>query len=208
MNKLFTGFGRKTPSKRNEPVIVVSGLPRSGTSMMMRILAEGGVPIVTDELRTADKDNPNGYYELETVKQMSDGQVAWLAHAGGRAVKVVSSLLEYLPAQYVYKIIFMEREIQEILASQRKMLEHRQESCTVDDAQMAEQFRRHLSMVRPWLARQPNMEVLYISYNSLMLNPEPYCRRVLDFIACESDHLERMLSVPNGKLYRNRVSGS
>lgn len=176
--------------------------------MMMKILAEGGVPIVTDELRRADTDNPNGYYELEAVKQMSAGNLAWLAGAGGKAVKVISSLLEYLPAQYSYKIIFMEREIQEILTSQRKMLERRNEKSEVDDTQIAEQFRKHLSLIKPWLARQSNMEVLYISYNSLMSNPEPSCRRVIDFIACEPNHLERMLSVPNGELYRNRAPGS
>jgi hypothetical protein len=207
MNKLFSGIGKRTQS-RKEPVIIVSGLPRSGTSMMMKILAEAGVPVVTDELRTADTDNPNGYFELESVKQMAEGNVAWLANSGGRAVKVISSLLEYLPSQYSYKIIFMEREIREILASQRKMLERRNEKSVVDDARIAEQFRRHLSIVKPWLARQPNMEVLYISYNSLMLDPEPYCRRVIDFIAWEPVHLERMLSVPNGELYRNRAAGS
>jgi hypothetical protein len=207
MNRLFTGFGKKT-LPRKESVIIVSGLPRSGTSMMMKILAEAGVPIMTDALRRADTDNPNGYYELEAVKQMTAGNSAWLAGAGGKAVKVISSLLEYLPAQYSYKIIFMEREIQEILASQRKMLERRKEKSDVEDAQIAEQFRKHLSLIKPWLARQPNMEVLYISYNSLMLTPEPSCRRVVDFIACEPRHLERMLSVPNGELYRNRTAGS
>ena len=207
MAKLFSGFGKKTKSKR-EPVIIVSGLPRSGTSMMMRILAEASVPIVTDERRTADMDNPNGYFELETVKQMSAGNVSWLVDAGGRAVKVISSLLEYLPAQYSYKIIFMEREIHEILASQRKMLERRNETSDVDDVRIAEQFRRHLSLIRPWLARQPNMEVLYISYNSLMSNPEPYCRQVIEFLACEPIHLGRMLTVPSGVLYRNRAAGS
>ena len=207
MNRLFSGFGKKTPSKK-EPVIIVSGLPRSGTSMMMKILAEAGVPILTDEQRLPDIDNPNGYYELETVKQMSAGDVAWLAGSGGRAVKVISSLLEYLPVQYSYRIIFMEREIPEILASQRKMLERRHETSNVDDGKIAEQFRKHLSIIKPWLARQSNMEVLYISYNSLMMNPEPYCRRVIEFIACEPNHLERMLSVPTGELYRNRAPGS
>jgi hypothetical protein len=207
MSKLFTGFGKKTLPKK-ESIIIVSGLPRSGTSMMMKILAEAGVPIVTDELRRADTDNPNGYYELEAVKQMSAGNLTWLSGAGGKAVKVISSLLEYLPAQYSYKIIFMEREIKEILASQRKMLERRNEKSETDDTQIAEQFRKHLSLIKPWLARQPNMEVLYISYNSLMSNPEPSCRRVIDFIACEPHHLERMLSVPNGELYRNRAPGS
>jgi hypothetical protein len=205
MSKIFAGLGKKTQSKK-EPIIVVSGLPRSGTSMMMKILVEGGVPVVTDELRSADLDNPDGYFELETVKQMPAGDVDWLADAGGKAVKVISALLEYLPSTYSYKIIFMEREIQEILASQHKMLERRNEPSTVEDAHIEEQFGKHLSLIKPWLARQPNMEVLYISYNQLMSNPEPYCRRVLEFIHAPL-HLERMLSVPNGELYRNRAAG-
>jgi hypothetical protein len=88
------------------------------------------------------------------------------------------------------------------------MLARRNEKSETDDTQIAEQFRKHLILIKPWLARQSNMEVLYISYNSLMLNPEPYCRRVIDFIACEPHHLERMLTVPNGELYRNRAAGS
>jgi hypothetical protein len=202
MKKLFAGFGKKTKAK--EPVIVVSGLPRSGTSMMMKILSEGGLPIVTDELRQADPDNPNGYFELETVKKMVAGNTAWVAEAGGKAVKVISALLEFLPADYSYKVIFMEREIQEILASQRKMLERRNEASPVDDARMAEKFRHHLSVIKPWLARQPHMDMLYISYNDLMAAHEPHCRAVIEFTGLPLD-LERMLTVPNAGLYRNRV---
>ena len=206
MNKIFTGFGKKPQTKApsRQPIIVVSGLPRSGTSMMMKILAEGGLPIVTDELRGADEDNPNGYFEMERVKQMSTGNVAWLSDAGGKVVKVISGLLEYLPPTYSYKVIFMEREIQEILASQRKMLEHRGEKSQVEDAEMEAQFQKHLDAVKPWLVRQPNMGVLYISYNALMANPDPYCRRVIEFTGSALD-LERMLTVPSGRLYRNRV---
>jgi hypothetical protein len=206
MTKLFPGFGKKI-KRRKEPIIVVSGLPRSGTSMMMKILAEGGVPVVTDEIRRADTDNPNGYFELETVKQMSVGKVDWLADAGGKAVKVISSLLEYLPPGYFYKVIFMEREIQEVLASQRKMLERRNEYSAVEDEQMEIQFRKHLSAIKRWLARQPHMEVLTISYNALISNPEPYCRRVREFTGMPLQ-LDQMLSVPNGGLYRNRAAGS
>jgi hypothetical protein len=202
MNKLFLRFGKKTKVK--EPIIVVSGLPRSGTSMMMKILAEGGLSIVTDELRSADEDNPNGYYELETVKQLSTGNDAWLSNAGGKVVKVISALLEYLPSQYSYKIIFMEREIKEILASQRKMLERRKETSQVDDAEMEAQFHRHLAVVKPWLARQPHMDVIYVSYNALMSDPEPICRRVVEFVHAPLE-INRMLSVPKGELYRNRA---
>ena len=203
MNKLFAGFGKK--SKAAEPIIVVSGLPRSGTSMMMKILAEGGLSIVTDELRTADDDNPNGYFELETVKQMSAGNVTWLSNAGGKVVKVISALLEYLPPEYSYKVIFMEREIKEILASQQKMLSRRNKMSKSSDAEMEEQFRKHLTVVKPWLARQPNMDVLYVSYNALVSDPEPQCKRVVEFIRAPLN-LSRMLEVPNATLYRNRAS--
>ena len=202
MNKLFAGFGKKANSKK--PIVVVSGLPRSGTSMMMKILSEGGLLPVTDELRSADEDNPEGYYELEVVKQMAAGNVAWLSDAGGKVVKVISALLEYLPPEHTYKVIFMEREIKEILASQRKMLARRNKEAQVDDAEMEAQFRKHLSVVKPWLARQPNMDVMYISYNTLMSDPEPLCKRVVEFTGLPLD-LHRMLMVPKGDLYRNRA---
>ncbi|HLF75139.1 MAG TPA: sulfotransferase [Anaerolineales bacterium] len=204
MNKLFSGFQKK-PAPR-QPVVVVSGLPRSGTSMMMKILAEGGLPIVTDHSRTADEDNPNGYFELELVKQMSEGNVEWLRDAGGKAVKVISALLEHLPQEYSYKVIFMEREVREILASQRKMLEHRNEELKAGDVEIEQQFQRHLSALKPWLARQPNMEVLYVSYNALIADPELFCQRLIEFTNAPLD-LGRMLSVPNEELYRNRASG-
>ena len=116
-------FGGKTTQRNNDKtIIVVSGLPRSGTSMMMKMLAEGGLPILTDALREADDDNPNGYYEFELVKKLPDGQNKWLADANHKVVKIISALLEHLPTNYRYKIIFMEREPSEILASQQKML--------------------------------------------------------------------------------------
>lgn len=205
MTRLFSRFGKETRIK--EPIIVVSGLPRSGTSMMMKILAEGGLPIVTDELRRADADNPNGYYELESVKQLSAGNVAWLSDAGGKVVKVISALLEYLPDEYSYKVIFMERETREILASQQKMLQRRNETSLLSDAEMEEKFRRHMSAVKPWLARRPNMEVLYVNYNSLISDPEPLCRRVVEFVSAPLD-LSRMILVPNAQLYRNRAPGN
>src|SRR5574341_25914 len=197
MDELFSGLRKKLEPKK--PIIIVSGLPRSGTSMMMKILAEGGLPTVTDGSRTADEDNPNGYFELETAKQMSSGNVAWLADAGGKAVKVISALLEHLPQQYSYKIIFMEREIKEILASQRKMLDHRNEELKGEDVQIEQQFQRHLSTLKPWLVRQPNMEVLYVNYNALMSRPEAFCRKILDFVNLPLDEA-RMLSVPSEKL--------
>lgn len=202
MNKFFSRS--KQASKTKQPIIVVSGLPRSGTSMMMKMLAEGGLPILTDELRRADTDNPNGYFEFETVKQMSEGNVNWLVEAGGKVIKVISALLEYLPSNYSYKIIFLERDLQEVLASQRKMLVNRNEESAIDDTEIAVQLQKHLSVVKPWLARQPHMEVLYVNYNALMANPEPFLQKIKSFLNVSLDQ-ERMLAVPNAMLYRNRA---
>jgi hypothetical protein len=202
MNKFFSRS--KQSSKTKQPIIVVSGLPRSGTSMMMKMLAEGGLSILTDELRRADTDNPNGYFEFETVKEMSAGNVTWLADAGGKVIKVISALLEYLPSNYFYKVIFLERDLQEVLASQRKMLVNRKEESAIDDAEIAVQLQKHLSVVKPWLARQPHMEVLYVNYNALMANPEPFLQKITSFLNVPLDQA-RMLAVPNAGLYRNRV---
>jgi hypothetical protein len=202
MNRLFSVSNKKVAAK--QPIIVVSGLPRSGTSMMMKMLAEGGLPIVTDELRRPDSDNPKGYFEFETVRQMSTGNVAWLADSGGKAVKVISALLEYLPQNYSYKLIFLEREIKEILASQRKMLANRNEEATVADTELEGSIRKHLSAMRPWLVRQPNMEVLYVNYNALMTRPEPLCDQIINFLGLPLNQ-SRMLAVPDRQLYRNRT---
>jgi hypothetical protein len=105
----------------SKPVVtVVSGLPRSGTSMMMKMLEAGGIPPLTDKLRTADDDNPKGYYEFERVKQMDKGDTAWMADAQGKTVKVISQLLKFMPSAYEYKVIFMRRNMSEILASQKR----------------------------------------------------------------------------------------
>ncbi len=199
MNKLFTAF-RRTERK---PIVIVSGLPRSGTSMMMKMLAEGGLPILTDEIRTADADNPNGYFELETVRKLKEGNFEWLEAADGKVVKVISALLENLPQQYSYKIIFMERALKEVLASQKKMLDHRGTISKVDDDEMEQQLHKHLSAIRPWLVRQPNIDVLYVNYNALMSKPELFCERIEEFLESPLDQ-KRMLSVPTEKLYRNR----
>jgi len=202
MNKLFS----KPPTRAAEkqPIIVVSGLPRSGTSMMMKMLVEGGLPVVTDEIRRPDDDNPNGYFELEVVRQLKEGKFAWLKQANGKVVKVISALLEYLPQQYQYKVIFMERESKETLASQKKMLEHRGETSKMSDEEMEQQFHAHVAALKPWIIRQPNMDVLYIKYNALMAEPEPFCEQIADFLNVPLNQT-RMLTVPDRQLYRNRA---
>ena len=205
LKKMFGG--RPAAKPKAQTVIVVSGLPRSGTSMMMKMLAEGGLPVLTDSIRSADEDNPNGYFELEVVKQLSEGQKDWLAEADGKIVKVISALLEHLPPEHRYKVLFMERQIPEILASQRKMLARRNETSNISDAEMEAQFQEHLKAIKYWLARQPNMEVLYVDYNRMMAEPDAYLQKIADFIDVPVD-VAKMRSVPNERLYRNRAGNS
>jgi hypothetical protein len=212
LKKLFgTGRSEVTPAiggrqlSANAAVVVVSGLPRSGTSMMMKVLEAGGLPVLIDGLRSADTDNPEGYYEFERVKELDKGDTAWVADAQGKVVKVISALLEFLPPGYQYRVIFMNRKIDEVLNSQRKMLQHRgEEVAAVDDAEMADLFAKHLTKVRAWLRAQPNMAVLEVDYNTMMQNPDSYIRMINQFIDNALDE-EAMATMINPKLYRNRA---
>jgi len=161
--------------------------------------------VFTDNLRVADEDNPKGYFELEQVKALKDGDDTWVKDASGKVVKVISSLLEFLPSSHKYKIVFMRREIAEILASQKQMLIRRGEPSEGDDQKMAEQFQEHLKRVRVWLANQPNMEILYVDYNALMADPVPQVEAVAEFLGLE-ENLEAMLAVPDKKLYRQKAT--
>lgn len=188
-------------------IVIVSGLPRSGTSMMMKMLEAGGLPPLTDALREADKDNPKGYYEFERVKQMDKGDTAWLPQAEGKAVKVISALLQHLPAEYDYKVIFMERHMPEILASQRKMLVHRGEDADqMDDERMAELFARHVANIKSWFGEQPNFDVLYIHYSDVLTDPDRAARQVSAFLGNRLTP-EPMAEVVDPDLYRNRRAG-
>ncbi len=209
MKKLLRSLFRSQsgPDLADE-IILVSGLPRSGTSLMMKMLEAGGIPPLIDQIRQADRDNPKGYYEYERVKQLDDGDVAWLPGARGKAVKVISALLRHLPQDYTYRVIFMEREMAEILASQRKMLERRQEEPDrVDDAEMAALFTQHLTEIRQWLHTQPNFSVLFLNYNDLLRNPLPLLDRLNHFLGGTLD-VEQMAQVIDPDLYRNRQPSS
>ena len=212
LNKFFgTGRSDVNPATGGRhlggtsPVIIVSGLPRSGTSMMMKMLEAGGLPVLIDGLRAADPDNPEGYYELERVKELDKGDSGWVGDAQGKGVKVISALLEYLPSDYSYRVIFMHRKIEEVLNSQRKMLERRGEPTeTVNDAEMADLFAKHLVKVKEWLRSQPNFSVLDIDYNVMVKEPEPYIRMVNQFIDNTLDE-QAMATMINPDLYRNRA---
>jgi hypothetical protein len=192
----------KQPLMRD--VVIVSGLPRSGTSMMMKMLEAGGVPVLTDRQRAADEDNPRGYYEFERVKQLPKGDTAWIADAPGHVVKVISALLQHLPGGYSYKVVFMRRRMEEILASQRKMLLRRGEPAdSAGDAQMARLFAKHLETVEGWLAAHPNFDVLHVDYNAMLANARPQVAALNAFLGGALDE-QRMLEVVDPALYRNR----
>jgi hypothetical protein len=199
-------FQKLTKSGNEEFITVVSGLPRSGTSMMMKMLAAGGMPPMTDEIRAADTDNPKGYFEFERVKQLDKGDTAWVPDARGKVVKVISALLKYLPSSEQYRVIFIRRNMGEILASQRKMLINRGEDPDKqDDAQMAMLFEKHLSQVESWLASQPNIRTLFLHYSEILADPMPQIEKINAFLGDKLD-IEQMANAVDPALYRNRTS--
>lgn len=206
MKQLLQRFFGATGRTAQEPIIIVSGLPRSGTSLMMQLLEAGGVAPLTDGLREADPDNPKGYYEFERVKKLDKGDVAWLAEAQGRAVKVISALVTYLPPQYTYRVLFVERALSETLASQAKMLERRQttaEESEPADAQLLQSFQQHLFETKRWLMEQPNMQTLLVQHRELMENALAQAKRINDFLGGELD-VAAMAQVIDPNLYRNQ----
>ncbi len=199
-------FFKKLFKSSKKPITVVSGLPRSGTSMMMKMLEAGGIPPITDEIREADDDNPRGYYEFERVKQLDKGDKAWVADAQGKSVKVISQLLRHLPSDYEYKVIFMRRNMDEILASQKKMLVNRGEDPNkVSDEEITELFEKHLTSVINWLDNQDNVEVLYIHYSETLSDPQPQAELINTFLGGNLD-VKAMTGVVDPNLYRNRTT--
>ena len=190
--------------KEAEYITVVSGLPRSGTSMMMKMLEAGGLPPLTDKIRTADDDNPKGYYEFERVKKMLDGDTDWIEGTQGKAVKVISALLEHLPPGYSYRVLFMERKMEEILASQHQMLVRSgKPTDKVSDEKLAEMYAKHLAKIKNWLDEQPNFSVLYLEYNAMLADPDKYSAQISLYLG-ESLDAEKMAGVIDPHLYRQR----
>ncbi len=185
-------------------ITIVSGLPRSGTSMMMKMLEAGGLPPLTDNIRTADEDNPRGYYEFERVKQLPKGDVAWLPEAQGKVVKVIAALLPSLPGGYRYRVIFMQRAMPEVLASQRQMLIRRGEDPDkIPDDALAKLFEKHLKQVNEWVGQQPNVARLDVNYNEMLKNPRPFIEQINAFLDNQLD-AQRMAVVVDPSLHRQR----
>jgi hypothetical protein len=186
------------------PIVVVSGLPRSGTSMAMKMLEAGGLRVITDGLRAADEDNPRGYYEDERVKDLH--QVAdkgWLRSARGRAIKVISFLLKSLPSDNNYKVLFVHRDLREIVASQNKMLARRGEANDTPDDRAVALLEEQLRDAR-FFWRRPHFEVLELNYQETLASPRPQALRIAQFLGEPLD-VDRMAAVVDAQLYRNRA---
>jgi len=188
-----------------DPVVVVSGLPRSGTSMTMKMLEAGGIRVVTDGARTADVDNPKGYYEDDRVLDLAkEVDKAWLREARGQAVKIISYLLRHLPADNNYKVLFMRREISEVLASQAKMLERRGETQGADDDSMREFFEADVWKANYHIKRSSHIEALDLPYRAVLEDPVSHAQGMAEFLGHDLD-IEAMVAIVDPDLYRNRA---
>src|ERR1700726_5268349 len=168
-------------------ITIVSGLPRSGTSLMMQMLAAGGLPILSDGERQADVDNPRGYLEWERIKQLPKNP-ACIAEAEGKAVKVISRLLLSLPAGHEYRVIFMQRPLPEVMASQDEMLKRRGTfKAGEDNSVVARAFQDHLSDVYGWLHGNPHVTVRRVQYHALLRAPKETADGVAKVLAVPLD---------------------
>ena len=187
-------------------VIVVSGLPRSGTSMMMRMLEAGGVAPFADGERTADVDNPEGYYEYRRVMDLEkDPDRSWVRQARGRALKVISFLLRHLPHDNTYRIVYMRRNLDEVLTSQDKMLDRLGNAAPGADLEaMKEAYRNDIVAARLYARKQPNMEMLEVHYADTVADPTATARTVNAFLGGGLDEA-KMAAAVKAQLYRNRA---
>jgi len=184
-------------------ITIVSGLPRSGTSMAMRMLEAGGMPILTDRIRRPDDDNPKGYYEFERVKRLKEDK-AWLPEAVGKAVKIISFLLPELPPTHPCRVLFLRRAMPEVLASQRQMMIRRGEATDADDdAQMAQVYAKHLKQVEAWIAAQPWLRVLYLEHRAIIDDPRAAATAMDAFLGGGLD-TAAMAAAVDASLHRQR----
>lgn len=170
--------------------------------MMMRMLEKGGVPIVTDGFRTADDDNPLGYYEFEAVKRL-DKDASWLPDAYNKVVKIIYAFLYYLPRDHRYKVLFMKRNLEDVVASQKVMLRHRHEADRMEDQRLIHLFQEHLLRIETWIRHQENFNVHYVDYNEVIEDPAGTALAISRFLDQPLD-IKAMIQAVEPSLYRNR----
>ncbi len=185
-------------------VTVVSGLPRSGTSMMMKMLEVGGIPALVDNIRTADEDNPGGYYEFEPVKKTREDS-SWVAQAVGKVVKLVHLIILDLPLTYDYRIVFMRRHLDEVVKSQNVMLERKgKDTADLPPERLKAIYLAQIQKVQQYMTEHADrIRFLEVEYNSVMKNPKPEADRLNGFL--DGLDVECMLAVVSPELYRNRA---
>jgi predicted AlkP superfamily phosphohydrolase/phosphomutase len=187
-----------------EAIVIISGLPRSGTSMLMRMIAAGGLTILTDHLRAADDDNPKGYFEYERVKKLEEeADKSWVQLARGKGLKVISHLLKALPDDNYYRVILCERDLYEVIASQNTMLQRRGEPNPITDTKAIELYRKHLLNVKVLLKSKPNFDMLEVGYCDALNDPRACAERINEFLGGRLDP-EKMANAVDPRLYRNR----
>ncbi len=184
-----------------DKLVVVSGIPRSGTSLIMQILQAGGLEILSDHKREADKNNPKGYLELEAVKNLSNDN-SCLINQTGKAVKVISHLLKFLPKNQKYKIIFINRDVNEIIKSQQKMLKDKIKNYSPKTLKKA--FKKELNNVKLWINKKPNIEILNLSFKEVIKNPKKEINKIIKFLNVPLD-MDKMISIIDPNLYRNKI---
>jgi len=185
-------------------ITIVSGLPCSGTSLMMQMLAAGGLTPLTDDLRVSDANNPRGYFEWEKIKQLPN-EPDCIAEAEGKVVKVVSALLRNVPSGYEYRVIFMTRSLEEVVASQRQMIKQLGASGpSMQDAVMVAAFETHLRQVAAWLEAHPEIAVCWVEHGSLLKATHVEVTRVQEFLKFPFD-VEEMARQVDPSLYRQRI---
>lgn len=191
-------------TKERDFVAVVSGLPRSGTSMMMRMLVAGGFPPVVDHERAANDDNPHGYFEFEPVKALTEDD-SWVARSKGQVVKVIYKLVYDLPIEVPYRIVFLQRDLGEVVASQEKMLEREGlDPNAVDRDLMIKLFQGEVFDFQKWARAQRNIEILFVDYSTIVGQPEQAAQKIAEFFDCDLD-ARAMAEAVDPTLYRNRA---
>jgi hypothetical protein len=184
-------------------VTVVSGVPRSGTSLMMAMLAAGGLEPLKDDVRAADEDNPRGYFELEAVKRLK-ADSSWVAGAVGKVVKVVHVHVKDLPRSGVrYRLVLVKRDMAEVLRSQRKMLVRRgAKGGNLTDERTMALYRKQVAEMEAWLAAEPAFSVHVADYNAILRDPRPAIAALNRFLGGGLDE-EAMARQVDPKLYRS-----
>ncbi len=187
-------------------ITVVSGIPRSGTSLVMQMLGAGGLALAVDDLRSPDAHNPRGYFELDAVKRLA-ADTRCIGSARGRAVKVVHALLRHLPGDFDYRVIFVHRDLREVIASQNAMLERSgaaSEDC--ESAGLERLLRVQRDQSERWIQAQGNARLVRVHFSQILADPETASRALAGFLELPLD-TAKMAEAVAPALYRQRVSG-